>query len=116
MTIPLDGNLITCLETLDFKQTTLGQMMLIKDVTETRKLIKFTYNTDVNSTEVNIVHYHKMAPECSFLKMAVLQTGSDQIGSTCQYEVHCHDGHVTCKIELLSTDRSVAFSLCEIES
>ena len=90
-------------------------MMVIKDVTKTRKFIKFTYNTNVSYKEVNIVHYHKVVPECSFLKVAALETGSDETGSTCRYEVQCDDGNVTCKIELLLTGGNVTFSLCEIE-
>ena len=115
MSPALDGNLTTCLETSVLKQTMLGQMMLIKDVTEIRKFIKFTYNTNINCKEVNMVYYHKLVPECSFLKVAELETGSDKTGSTCRYEVQCDDGNVTCKIELLLTDGNVTFSLCEIE-
>ena len=90
-------------------------MMLIKDVGETRKIIKFTYNTNINYKEVNMVYYHEVVPECSFLKVAALETGSDETGSTCRYEVQCDDGNVTCKIELLLADGNVTFSLYEIE-
>ena len=90
-------------------------MMFIKDVTETRKFIKFTYNTSFNCKEVNTLHYRNVAHECSFLKLAALETGSDETGSNCRYEVQCDDGNVTCKIELLLTDGNVTFSLCEIE-
>ena len=92
----------------------LGRITLIKDTEETRKYVNITYNVDVNCNDVNIVHYSKVAPECTYLKVAALEAGSAQTGSTCNYVVQCDHGNVTCKVEFAITDGAVDFSLCEI--
>ena len=95
-------------------------MTLIKDVNEVKKTVQVTYSTEVMCKEVNIVHYNQMGTNCSFLRVAALETRSDETGSIrtgnpCSYEVPCDDGNVTCKVEFVITNGSMVFSLCEIE-
>ena len=93
----------------------LGEMTLIKDVKHVRRDVNITYSTDVSCNDINIVHYRKMASDCSFLKPARIQTGSDQSGTTCHYVVQCNPGNITCNVEFAISDGSLDFSLCEIE-
>ena len=90
-------------------------MTLIKDVNEIRRTIEVTYSGEVICNEVNTIHYSQMGTNCSFLKVAALETGSDETGSTCRYEAPCDDGDVICNIDFVITDGSMEFSLCEIE-
>ena len=88
----------------------------MKDVRETRMVVKVSYNTDItNCNRVKVVHYRKGPPECSFLKVAALETGSTHAGSKCRYEVKCNQGNVTCDVEFAITNGNGNFSICEIE-
>ena len=112
----MDGNLGTCLD-VNHNQTSmmLGEMTLFKDAEDTTIVVDFSYSTNVNCRKVNMVHYHKVTPECSYWMRAALQTGSTYTGSNCHYKILCDHGNVTCNIELMIIDKSVEFSLCEIE-
>ena len=115
----MDGNLTTCLETSalnpKWKNMMLGEMTLVKDVNDTRSNVNITYGTNVNCNDINMVHYRKTVPECSYLKAAALQTGSHQSGTTCHYVVPCNPGNVTCNVEFAINDGNADFSFCEIE-
>ena len=88
----------------------------MKDVGATRKVVKVSYNTDITSCNgVKVVHYRKVTPECSFLKVAALETGSTHTGSKCRYEVKCNQGNVTSNVEFAITNGNGNFSICEIE-
>ena len=93
----------------------LREMTLIKDVNDARSNVNITYGTDVNCNDINIVHYRKTTPDCSYLKAAPLQTGSDQSGTTCHYVVQCNPSNVTCNVEFAINDGNADFSFCEIE-
>ena len=87
----MDGNLATC---LDVKQNwtsmMLGEMTLFKDAGDTTMVVDVvdvSYSTNVNCRKVNMVHYHKVAPECSYLMRAALQTESTYTGNTCRYKI-----------------------------
>ena len=90
-------------------------MTLIKDVSEVKKTVEITYSGEVICDEVNTVHYSQMGTNCSFLKVASLETESDKTRTACRYEVPCDDGDVICNIDFVITDGSMEFSLCEIE-
>ena len=112
----MDGNLDTCLDVNENRTSTvLGKMTLFKDADDTTKIFDVSYRTNVNCRTVNMLYYRKMAPECSHLMRAALQTESTYTGSSCRYKILCDPGNVTCDLELMIVDKSVEFSLCEIE-
>ena len=112
----IDGNLTTCLNLKqNLNNKILGQIIFVKDVHKTKKIIDTTFNTEVNCKDANTLHYRKVTPECSYLKTAALETGSAPTGTICGYVVPCNDGNVTCKVDLVIIKGNVDFSLCEIE-
>ena len=120
LSLALDGSETSCLKVPvlgpDELFTALGELTFMKDVSETRMVVEISYNTDITDcNSVRVVHYCKVVPECSFLKVAPRKTGSTHTGSKCRYVVECNRGNVTCNVEFAITDGNGNFSLCEIE-
>ena len=111
----MDGYLTTCLDfNLNLISMMLGWITLIKDVDETTKNVNVTYNVDVNCMDTHIVHYRKVTPECTYLKVAALEARSVQTGSTCNYVVQCDHGNVACNVEFVIFKGNDNFSICEM--
>ena len=91
--IAMDGNLDTCLDVKeDQTNMILGEMTIFKDADDNTNVVDVSYRTNVNCTKVNMIYYRKMAPECSHLMRAALQTGSTYTGGTCRYKILCDHG------------------------